>query len=155
MKIRKATPDDLEIIAQYNYLLAKETEDKLLDRARLTQGVRALLEDASKGIYHVCEMDGKVIGQIMYTYEWSDWRNGLYLWVQSVYVDRFYRKKGVFTALYNAVREICDKDENIVGIRLYVEKENDTAQKTYHNLGMKECNYFMYEYEKASESADE
>ena len=99
-------------------------------------------------IYHVCEIDGKVVGQIMYTYEWSDWRNGTFIWVQSVYVNKEYRGKGVFKALYNKVKEICDSNNEYVGIRLYVEKENYTAQKTYRSLGMEECNYFMYEYEK-------
>ncbi|MDF2612366.1 MAG: GCN5-related N-acetyltransferase [Clostridia bacterium] len=155
MKIRKATINDLEMIAEYNYLLARETEDKLLDMRRLTKGVRALLEDEGKGIYHVCEIEGRVVGQIMYTYEWSDWRNGVYLWVQSVYVDASYRKQGVFKALYNTVKEICDQDEQIVGIRLYVEKENHTAKKTYQNLGMEECNYFMYEYEKVNGTKSE
>ena len=84
----------------------------------------------------------------MYTYEWSDWRNGTFIWVQSVYVNKEYRGKGVFKALYNKVKEICDSNNEYVGIRLYVEKENYTAKKTYRSLGMEECNYFMYEYEK-------
>ena len=107
-----------------------------------------IIEDENKGVYHVCEIDGKVVGQIMYTYEWSDWRNGTFIWVQSVYVNKEYRGKGVFKALYNKVKEICDSNNEYVGIRLYVEKENYTAQKTYRSLGMEECNYFMYEYEK-------
>ncbi|MDF2878911.1 MAG: GCN5-related N-acetyltransferase [Clostridia bacterium] len=148
MKIRKATIDDAEVIAAYNYNLAKETEDKILDMETLTKGVRELLKDESKGIYHVCEIDGKVAGQIMYTYEWSDWRNGLFLWVQSVYVDAAYRKQGVFKALYQHIKDMCDRDEHIAGIRLYVEKENHTAQNTYQALGMQECNYLIYEYEK-------
>ena len=107
-----------------------------------------LIEDESKGIYHVCEIDGKTVGQIMYTYEWSDWRNGTFLWVQSVYVNKENRGRGVFKALYNYIKDMCDKDESICGIRLYVERENYVAQKTYSNLGMHECNYHMYEYEK-------
>lgn len=148
MKIRKATIDDAEVIAAYNYNLAKETEDKILDMETLTKGVKELLKDESKGVYHVCEIDGKVAGQIMYTYEWSDWRNGLFLWVQSVYVDAAYRKQGVFKALYQHIKDMCDRDEHIAGIRLYVEKENHTAQNTYQALGMQECNYLIYEYEK-------
>ena len=107
-----------------------------------------IIEDENKGVYHVCEIDGKVVGQIMYTYEWSDWRNGTFIWVQSVYVDKEHRGKGAFKALYNKIKEICDSSNEYVGIRLYVEKENYTAQKTYRSLGMEECNYFMYEYEK-------
>lgn len=148
MKIRRATLEDVNIIAEYNYNLAFETEDKKLDMNVLTNGVRVLIEDESKGIYHVCEIDGKVIGQIMYTFEWSDWRNGTFLWVQSVYVNKNYRGKGVFKSLYNHVKRMCDNNSNICGIRLYVERENYVAQKTYSSLGMKECNYHMYEYEK-------
>ena len=139
MIIRKAELNDLERIVEFNYNLAFETEDKLLDKNILYKGVKALLEDKSKGVYHVCEVNGEVVGQIMYTYEWSDWRNGLFIWVQSVYVDKEYRGKGVFKGLYNHVKEMCDKDENICGI---------SAQKTYESLGMERCNYYMYEYEK-------
>lgn len=148
MEIRRATLNDVKTIAEYNYNLAFETEDKKLDMEILTKGVKNLIEDENKGIYHVCEIGDKVIGQIMYTFEWSDWRNGTFLWVQSVYVDKEYRGKGVFKKLYNYIKDICDNDENICGIRLYVERENYVAQKTYSNLGMSQCNYYMYEYEK-------
>lgn len=148
MIIRKAEIKDLDRIVEFNYNLAFETEDKALDKNILTKGVKALLEDKSKGVYHVCEVNGEVVGQIMYTYEWSDWRNGLFIWVQSVYVDKEYRGQGVFKRLYNHIKEMCDKDENICGIRLYVEFENQNAQKTYESLGMEKCNYYMYEYEK-------
>lgn len=84
----------------------------------------------------------------MYTYEWSDWRNGTFLWVQSVYVNKENRGMGIFKALYTYIKDMCDKDENICGIRLYVERENYVAQNIYSNLGMNECNYHIYEYEK-------
>ena len=148
MNIRKALNKDIDVIARYNYNLAYETENKILDMNILTKGVEAIIKDENKGIYHVCEINGEVVGQIMYTFEWSDWRNGTFIWVQSVYVNKEYRGKGVFKALYNKVKEICDSNNEYVGIRLYVEKENYTAQKTYRSLGMEECNYFMYEYEK-------
>lgn len=148
MIIRKAQIKDLERIVKFNYNLALETEDKELDKNILYKGVQTLLHDNNKGVYHVCEIDGKVVGQIMYTYEWSDWRNGLFIWVQSVYVDKEYRGQGVFKKLYTHIKEMCNKDENICGIRLYVEFDNDIAQKTYKSLGMDRCNYYMYEYEK-------
>ncbi|MBE6051498.1 MAG: GNAT family N-acetyltransferase [Clostridium sp.] len=148
MNIRRANLNDLDKIVEYNYNLAYETEDKELDKNILTSGVKKILEDETKGIYHVCEIDGKVVGQIMYTYEWSDWRSGIFIWVQSVYVHKDYRGKGIFKALYSRVKEICDSDSEYVGIRLYVERENYTAQKTYKKIGMTECNYYMYEYEK-------
>lgn len=147
IKIRKARLDDLETIVKFNYNLAKQTEDKELNFVILTKGVEAILKDSAKGQYYVYEIDNKVVGQIMYTYEWSDWRNGTFLWVQSVYVDEQHRRKGIFKALYNHVKQICDNDEGIAGIRLYVEKENHNAKTTYKSLGMCECNYNMYEYE--------
>ena len=148
MIVRKANINDVNKIAEYNYNLAFETEDKKLNMEVLTKGVTALLKDENKGVYHVCEIEGNIVGQIMYTFEWSDWRNGTFLWIQSVYVDKNYRGKGVFKTLYNHIKNICDKDKNICGIRLYVERENYVAQKTYKSLGMEECNYYMYEYEK-------
>ena len=148
IKIRKAIIEDLETIVKFNYNLAKQTEDKELNLEILTKGVRAILSDNSKGQYYVYEIDGRVVGQIMYTYEWSDWRTGTFLWVQSVYIDGEYRRKGIFKELYNYVKQICDNDEDIAGIRLYVEKENLNAKATYKSLGMEECNYYMYEYER-------
>lgn len=147
IEIRKARIEDLETIVRFNYNLAYETEDKKLNEEILTEGVKALIEDSSKGQYYVYVIDGRVVGQIMHTYEWSDWRNGVFLWVQSVYVDKEYRRRGIFKELYNFVKLICDNDRNICGIRLYVEKENKSAKSTYKSLGMSECNYHMYEYE--------
>ena len=148
MNIRKALNKDIDVIARYNYNLAYETENKILDMNILTKGVEAIIKDENKGIYHVCEINGEVVGQIMYTFEWSDWRNGTFLWIQSVYVNKEFRGMGVFKALYKFIRDISDNDNNICGIRLYVEKENTIAKKTYKNIGMKECNYYIYEYDK-------
>lgn len=148
MNIRKALNKDIDVIARYNYNLAYETENKILDMNILTKGVEAIIKDENKGIYHVCEINGEVVGQIMYTFEWSDWRNGAFLWIQSVYVNKEFRGMGVFKALYKFIRDIADNDNNICGIRLYVEKENTIAKKTYKNIGMKECNYYIYEYDK-------
>lgn len=148
MNIRKALNKDIDVIARYNYNLAYETENKILDMNILIKGVEAIIKDENKGIYHVCEINGEVVGQIMYTFEWSDWRNGTFLWIQSVYVNKEFRGMGVFKALYKFIRDIADNDNNICGIRLYVEKENTIAKKTYKNIGMKECNYYIYEYDK-------
>ncbi|MGL5313255.1 MAG: GNAT family N-acetyltransferase [Peptostreptococcaceae bacterium] len=147
MSIRRAKIEDLETIVKFNYNLAKETEDKELNVDILTKGVEAVLVDNTKGQYYVYTINDKVVGQLMHTYEWSDWRNGTFLWIQSVYVEKEYRKKGIFKELYNHVKEMCDRDESISGIRLYVEKENSTAKSTYKSLGMYECEYHMYEYE--------
>ena len=148
MNRRKALNKDIDVIARYNYNLAYETENKILDMNILTRGVEAIIKDENKGIYHVCEINGEVVGQIMYTFEWSDWRNGTFLWIQSAYVNKEFRGMGVFKALYKFIRDIADNDNNICGIRLYVEKENTIAKKTYKNIGMKECNYYIYEYDK-------
>lgn len=148
MNIRKALNKDIDVIARYNYNLAYETENKILDMNILTKGAEAIIKDENKGIYHVCEINGEVVGQIMYTFEWSDWRNGTFLWIQSAYVNKEFRGMGVFKALYKFIRDIADNDNNICGIRLYVEKENTIAKKTYKNIGMKECNYYIYEYDK-------
>ena len=148
MNIRKSLNKDIDVIARYNYNLAYETENKILDMNILTRGVEAIIKDENKGIYHVCEINGEVVGQIMYTFEWSDWRNGTFLWIQSAYVNKEFRGMGVFKALYKFIRDIADNDNNICGIRLYVEKENTIAKKTYKNIGMKECNYYIYEYDK-------
>ena len=148
MNIRKALNKDIDVIARYNYNLAYETENKILNMNILTKGVEAIIKDENKGIYHVCEINGEVVGQIMYTFEWSDWRNGTFLWIQSVYVNKEFRGMGVFKALYKFIRDIADNDNNICGIGLYVEKENTIAKKTYKNIGMKECNYYIYEYDK-------
>lgn len=147
MSIRRGKIEDLETIVKFNYNLAKETEDKELNVDILTKGVEAVLLDDTKGKYYVYTVNGKVVGQLMHTYEWSDWRNGTFLWIQSVYVEKEFRKKGIFKELYNHVKEMCDRDESICGIRLYVEKENSTAKSTYKSLGMYECEYHMYEYE--------
>ena len=148
MNIRKALNKDIDVIARYNYNSAYETENKILNMNILTKGVEAIIKDENKGIYHVCEINGEVVGQIMYTFEWSDWRSGTFLWIQSVYVNKEFRGMGVFKALYKFIRDIADNDNNICGIRLYVEKENTIAKKTYKNIGMKECNYYIYEYDK-------
>lgn len=148
MNIRKAKLSDIEVIAKFNYNLALETENKELDMDILKKGVENLIKDSSKGQYYVYTANDKIVGQIMHTYEWSDWRNKIFLWVQSVYVDKEYRQKGVFKSLYNYVKNICDNDESIGGIRLYVEKQNINAQNTYKHLGMEKCEYDMYEYEK-------
>ena len=148
MIIRLATSKDVAIITNFNANLAFETEDKVLDKETLTKGVAALLEDPAKGTYYVCEIDGKVVGQMLYPYEWSDWRNGMFWWIQSVYVDKAYRKQGIFKALYQNILEKAQADPNVAGLRLYVEKENHGAKATYEQLGMAACAYDMYEYEK-------
>jgi ribosomal protein S18 acetylase RimI-like enzyme len=104
-----------------------------------------LFTDPSKGLYYIAESTGKIAGQLMITYEWSDWRNATFWWIQSVYVHPEYRNHGVFRALYRFIETIARTHGDVCGVRLYVEKENDRAQKTYEALGMKHSHYEMME----------
>lgn len=141
--IRLATPSDEDTVVHYNAALAMESEGKTLDPAVLRAGVRAALADPNKGFYVIAERDGKPVGQCGVTFEWSDWRNGWYWWIQSVYVNEGARRSGVFTALYRHIEQLALNDRSVIGIRLYVEKENTRAQKTYLNLGLTEEGYFL------------
>jgi ribosomal protein S18 acetylase RimI-like enzyme len=127
--------------------MALETESKPLDLARLGRGVRALLADPTKGLYLVAERDGEVVGQLMLTWEHSDWRDGTFYWVQSVYVAPSARRTGVYRALYARVLELAEERGDCVGVRLYVERENATAQRTYEALGMQRSHYELFEVE--------
>ncbi|MFI3209601.1 MAG: GNAT family N-acetyltransferase [Peptostreptococcaceae bacterium] len=148
MNFRKATLNDIQKIVEFSFNLAKETENKELNKEILTKGTENLIKDSSKGIFYVVENNNEIIAQIMTTYEWSDWRNGDFIWIQSVYVKSEYRKQGIFKKMYNEIKEICESSDKYVGLRLYVETENESAKTTYESLGMKKCDYFMYEYEK-------
>ncbi len=146
--IRKATINDINTIVEYNANLARETESLELDIKRLKEGVNAVLSNENKGHYFLYEKDQQIIGQLMITTEWSDWRNGYFWWIQSVYVKKSHRRKGIFKALYQHVKEIVSNDSSICGLRLYVERENNNAQQTYKQLGMDETYYLLYEWEK-------
>lgn len=134
--VRDALSDDAKTIADFNSRMAVETEGRPLDPALIDPGVASVLADSDKGRYWVAELDGIVVGQIMVTYEWSDWRNGQLWWIQSVYVHRDYRRKGVFSALYRHVESLARQDPEVCGMRLYVEMCNKRAQQTYLKLGM-------------------
>ena len=125
--------------------LAAETERVELDRDRLLLGVRAVLEDPAKGFYTVAETETTVVGQMMITFEWSDWRNGTFWWIQSVYVHPEYRRRGIFSRLYRNVLDEARNSGTVCGLRLYVEKENKQAQRTYQRLGMQKAIFDMYE----------
>ncbi|MBI1221157.1 MAG: GNAT family N-acetyltransferase [Bacteroidetes bacterium] len=142
--IRKARFEDARSIAKFNQNMALETENKILADEVIMPGVEAVLKDESKGFYYVAETDEKVIGQLMITFEWSDWRNNTIWWIQSVYVDEPFRGKGIYKALYEKVKSDA-RNAGIQTIRLYVEKENHLAQSVYQKLGMEETVYDMYE----------
>ena len=134
--VRPARPSDADTIVDFNTRLAQETEHLTLDPALLALGVNALLMDATRGRYWVAETDGRVIGQISVTYEWSDWRNGWFWWIQSVYVLAEYRRLGVFRQLFGHIHQLAMGETDVVGLRLYVENENHAAQAVYADLGM-------------------
>ena len=140
--IRSATVHDAETIADYNVRLAEETEETSLNPETVLRGVRALLSDETRGSYYVACAD-KVIGQMMHTREWSDWRNGDIWWIQSVYVHPDFRRQGVFRSLYRHLQALAEADPGVVGLRLYVERENHGAQATYANLGMTQAPYIV------------
>lgn len=145
IRIRQAVSKDLERIVEFNLGLASETEGKDLDRDTLVAGVRAALGDVNRARYYMAEVDGQVVGQTMFTTEWSDWRNGYFWWIQSVYVDAAHRGLGVFRALYSHIRELAKREPDVCGIRLYVDNDNQRAIKTYKNLGMKLTDYLICE----------
>ena len=144
LTIRDATRDDLDHLVQWNAAMALETEAKQLDLAVLTRGIAGVFDDPGRGFYLVAERGGVPVGSLLVTYEWSDWRDGNFWWIQSVYVVEAARRGGVFRALYADVARRA-LEAGAVGLRLYVETENHRAQKTYADLGMERCHYFMYE----------
>jgi ribosomal protein S18 acetylase RimI-like enzyme len=145
LKIRRAAAADAEVISRYNAAMALETEHLELERERLLAGVRAVLDDAGKGFYLIAESAGAVAGQMMITYEWSDWRNGVFWWIQSVYVDPEWRRRGVFRSLYHHALEQARAAGNVCGLRLYVEAANAAARRTYEELGMQKTVYELFE----------
>lgn len=143
--IRLGTIRDLPDVVAANAALAAESEGRELSRALLEPGVRAALADPARGQYYVAEIDGAFAGQTLITREWSDWRNGWFWWIQSVYVMPAYRRLGVFRALHNHIREAARAAGDVCGLRLYVEQENTRARSTYATLGMKATGYLLFE----------
>ena len=142
--IRDATPEDVDTIVAFNAAMAEETEARTLDSERLRHGVRAILGDASRGQYWIAAAGGETVGQVMATREWSDWRNGWFWWLQSVYVAPPHRRRGVFRALYARVRDEA-RNAGACGLRLYVDRRNERAQRTYESLGMNMTEYRVME----------
>ena len=144
---RKGTLADTETIVQFQKNMALETEGKTLQEFAIKSGVTEVIKDTQKGTYLVAEYEGHIIGSLLITYEWSDWRNGWFWWIQSVYVKSEWRRKGVYSHLYDEVKKLSSGVKNICGIRLYVEKENIIAQTVFKKLGMHDTKYLLYETE--------
>jgi GNAT superfamily N-acetyltransferase len=143
--IRRALPQDADAIAAFNRAMAWETEEKNLAPDVVAAGVRGLLAHPEFGFYLVAEEAGEVVGALLVTMEWSDWRDGLFWWIQSVYVRPTWRRRGVFRRLYGEVRRAALADPAIRGLRLYVDRDNAAARQTYATLGMVATNYAVYE----------
>ena len=135
---------DIDTIVQFQADMAMESEGCVLNKEKVIKGVTAAMLDDSKGIYWVAKYEGKTIGSLMITREWSDWNNEWYWWIQSVYVTPEYRKQGVYKAMYQKVKDAA-KENNVSQIRLYADKTNLSAQKAYQSLGMHESHYLMFE----------
>lgn len=152
--VRTATLKDAEPIAAFQQAMALETESKRLDATTLGQGVAGVFEAPERGFYLVADAaDGGtagVVASLLITYEWSDWRNATFWWIQSVYVDAAWRRRGVYRAMYDHVLSLARARGDVCGIRLYVERTNAIAQKTYDSLGMHKSHYDLYEIDFTS-----
>lgn len=145
---RDATSADAGTIAAFQVQMAAETEGLNLDPETCARGVRAIFEDPSRGRYFVAEHDGRVVGSLLITYEWSDWRASTVWWIQSVFIDGTMRRQGVYRGLWDHVRALASGDPGVAGIRLYVDRRNTAAQQTYHSLGMNGDHYTTFEWMK-------
>lgn len=146
--IREATSKDIPTLLDFQLKMALETENITLEISSLSMGVHRLFKDPAKGRYYVAEENGEVVGCLMTTSEWSDWRNGTILWIQSVYVPKEHRGKGVYTAMYDFIKQMVTHDPDMTGIRLYVDKTNQPAQQVYKKLGMDGEHYATFEWMK-------
>ena len=146
LEIRLARFDDWPTIADFNTRLADETEGKRLEPDTIAQGVRTLLSHPPHGRYFVASIRGRVVGQIMHTREWSDWRNGEIWWLQSVYVLGEFRQRGIFRALFTHLQSLAQASPDVIGLRLYVEENNTRAQEAYLTLGLQRAGYTVMEH---------
>ena len=148
IQIRKGEYSDRESIAGFQVAMAWETEGYKLDYETVMNGVGAVLDNDKLGAYYVAVVENKVVGSLLTTFEWSDWRNGTVLWIQSVYVDSSYRQRGIYTALYSHIKRLVASNESLMGIRLYVDESNKKAMEVYARLGMNGEHYRVFEWMK-------
>jgi GNAT superfamily N-acetyltransferase len=145
--IRIADQNDVEALVEFNQAMALETEGKTLSAEVLRPGVEAVFGDANKGFYVVAEAEGQIVGGLMVTYEWSDWRNKWFWWIQSVFIRPEARGQSLYRRMYDFVKQRAAEAGNVCGFRLYVENDNYHAQDVYDGVGMKASHYLMYEEE--------
>lgn len=153
IKIRQAVMSDASVITDCNVRLAEETEGLRLDPGCVAAGVDAVLADPAKGIYYIAELAGVMAGQLMITYEWSDWRNGNLWWLQSVYVKEEFRGRKVFRAMFEHLEELASLRQDVCGLRLYMRADNTRARQAYERLGMKRTHYEVLELDLPTSSA--
>lgn len=145
MNIRTAQISDITALVEFNQAMARETEGRDLDATTLKAGVESVFTDETKGFYVVAENEDRIVGGLMVTFEWSDWRNGWFWWIQSVYVLPEARGKRIYSELYKFVKQAAAESGNVCGFRLYVEKQNAHAQGVYRRVGMEPSHYLMFE----------
>lgn len=145
LSVRVAERKDSQTLVNFNIAMAWETEQKRLEPAIVAEGVQRLLGNPQCGFYVVAETADQIVGSLMVTYEWSDWRCGLFWWIQSVYVQPDYRRRGVFSSLYQFLKDRASREPDLCGFRLYVQRSNRTAQEAYGSIGMKQTPYKVYE----------
>jgi len=147
--VRQAGPPDADLLVGFSAAMAKETEDRQLDLARLHEGTRSLLAASERGFFILAELEEggfrRPVGQLMITFEWSDWRNGTFWWVQSVYVDPVWRRQGVYRSMHAHIVSKAKADPSVCGIRLYVDRHNQTAQSVYQRVGLAPSGYWVFE----------
>lgn len=146
--IRFAQLADIPILTHFQLKMADETESLRLDESTLAAGIRRVFDEPAKGKYYVAAVNDEIVGSMLTTYEWSDWRNQTVWWIQSVYVKPEFRKKGIFRALFEHVHALAMKDKEVGGLRLYVDKSNTGAQATYQKIGMNGEHYQVFELMK-------
>ncbi len=148
VQIRPSTEEDAEVIAAFQMNMALETENLVLDPQTVKQGVMHVYRDSSKGKYFVAEVGTQIVGSLLITYEWSDWRNNTVVWIQSVYVRPEFRRQGIYKALYQTIKKLVSEDNTFAGVRLYVDRTNMQAQQVYTKSGMNGDHYQLYEWMK-------
>ena len=148
ISIQKAEVHHIDILIDFQQRLAHESEGVILNGSALRKGMEAMFADPGKGLYYIARDGDEIIGCHSITYEWSDWRNGMVWWLQSVYVKESHRKKGIFKMMYDNVISMIRKDPNLIGLRLYVDKSNERAMKVYGAMGMDGSHYTVYEWIK-------
>jgi GNAT superfamily N-acetyltransferase len=148
MEVRTATINDVDSIVDFQLKMAAETEGIKLHEPTVLIGVTAVITDNTKGQYYVTEINNKIVASLLTTYEWSDWRNGTIIWIQSVYVLNEYRRKGVYRNMYSYIKQLVLENDKLNGIRLYADKSNLPAHRTYQKLGMSPDHYVTFEWLK-------